>query len=197
MTVVDMMRSPSPTTGEPHTADCAGAGTISQLFPESAGAEFAPCRTWRYRLWRIWDDRLPYANFLMLNPSIANEHQLDPTVTRCVDFARRWGFGGLYVTNLFGLVSTDPEGLYEHPDPAGPGNDMAIVETARGAGVVVCAWGNHGQHQARARHVESLLAEADVKLNCLRQNGTGEPAHPLYLPGTLKPGPYVVPLSVA
>lgn len=160
---------------------------MPQLFPDTAGAEFTPCRTWRYRLWRIWDERRPYANFLMLNPSIADEEVLDNTVTRCVDFAKRWGYGGLYVTNLFALVSTDPEALYKTEDPVGPGNDQAILETAKGAGVVVCAWGNHGLHQERARAVEGLLRTAGVDLFCLRRNGTGEPAHPLYLPGELMP----------
>lgn len=116
----------------------------TQLFPETSGAEFSDCRTWRYRLWRIWDDTKPYANFIMLNPSTADANVLDPTVTRCVDFANRWGYGGLHVTNLFALVSTDPEGLYRATDPIGPGNDRAIRETAQGAGAVVCAWGNHG-----------------------------------------------------
>lgn len=160
---------------------------MEQLFPETSGAEFSPCRTWRYRLWRIWDGSLPSVNFLMLNPSIADANVLDPTVTRCVDFARRWGYGGLYVTNLFALVSTDPEGLYKSADPVGPGNDQAILGTARDAGLVVCAWGNHGVHKERRDAVLGMLRGAGVDLSCLRMNGTGEPSHPLYLPGVLAP----------
>ncbi len=162
----------------------------AQLFPETAGAEFSDCRTWRYRLWRIWDDSLPYANFLMLNPSIADEKVLDPTVTRCVDFARRWGYGGLQVTNLFALVSTDPDRLYKEADPVGQENDRAIIETARGAGAVVCAWGNHGVHKERRDAVLRLLRATGVGLSYLRMNGTGEPSHPLYLPGKLTPVPW-------
>lgn len=159
----------------------------SQLFPETSGAEFTDCRTWRYRLWRIWDDSVPYANFLMLNPSIADGNILDPTVTRCVNFARNWGYGGLHVTNLFSLVSTDPDGLYRAADPVGEGNDRAILETAQKAGVVVCAWGNHGVITGRRGAVLGMLRGAGVKLTYLRMNGTGEPAHPLYLPGDLVP----------
>ncbi|WP_018079347.1 DUF1643 domain-containing protein [Thiobacillus denitrificans] len=163
------------------------SGQKSQLFPESAGADFAGGRVWRYSLWRVWDERLPYANFLMLNPSIADENQLDPTVTRCVDFARRWGYGGLYVTNLFALVSTDPNALYTAVDPVGKDNDRVIVQTARQAGLVVCAWGNHGTHTDRRDTVLKLLREAEVPLHYLKMNGTGEPAHPLYLPAALVP----------
>lgn len=161
-----------------------------QLFPETAGADFSPCRSWRYRLWRIWDGRRPYCLFLMLNPSVADENVLDPTVTRCVDFARCWGFGGLYVANLFALVSTDPEALYHAPDPVGPDNNLAILEMARDAGMVVCAWGNHGALKERREAVLNMLRAAGVKLNYLRMNATGEPTHPLYLPGDLAPVPW-------
>jgi len=161
--------------------------TETHLFPETSGATFSDCRTWRYRLWRIWDDTKPYANFVMLNPSIADATILDPTVTRCVSFARAWGYGGLHVTNLFALVSTDPDGLYQAVDPVGPDNDQAIVDTARGAGVVVCAWGNHGAFNLRRHSVLARLRAAGIELSYLRLNGTGEPAHPLYLPGSLTP----------
>lgn len=175
---------------EQQTERGSDSGQKSQLFPESAGADFAGGRVWRYSLWRIWDERLPYANFLMLNPSIADENQLDPTVTRCADFARRWGYGGLYVTNLFALVSTDPNALYTAEDPVGKDNDRVIVQTARQAGLVVCAWGNHGTHTARRDIVLKLLREAGVSLHYLKMNGTGEPAHPLYLPAALDPKPW-------
>lgn len=163
----------------------------TQLFPETSGAEFSDCRTWRYRLWRIWDDTKPYANFIMLNPSIADENMPDNTVTRCIDFAKRWGYGGLYVTNLFALVSTDPEGLYRAADPVGPSNNLAIQETAQRAGVVVCAWGNHGAFIDRRDAALKMLRAAGVKLSYLRMNGTGEPAHPLYLLGNLTPTDWV------
>ena len=55
------------------------------------GAVFSPCRRWRYLLWRRWDEKLPVANFLMLNPSTADEHKLDPTCARARDYAERWG----------------------------------------------------------------------------------------------------------
>lgn len=159
----------------------------AQLFPETAGAEFSPDRALRYRLWRTWDVTKPYVAFLMLNPSIADENVLDPTVTRCVEYARRWGYGGVYVVNLFALVSSDPAALYRADDPVGPDNDSAILEVAQRAGLVVCAWGNHGVHHERRGAVLRMLRAAGVNLSYLRLNGTGEPSHPLYLPGSLAP----------
>jgi hypothetical protein len=153
-----------------------------------SGATFSPCRRWRYLLWRRWDAAQPVANFLMLNPSTADEVKLDPSCTRARVYAERWGFGALIVTNLFGWRATDPDEMKAVRDPIGRGNDRAILRAAREAAVVVCAWGNHGAHRERAAQVLQFLRANSVVLSCLRINKTtGEPAHPLYLPGTLKP----------
>ena|SRR5687768_14467296 len=152
-----------------------------------AGARFSSCRRWRYLLWRCWDASRPAANFLMLNPSTADEFQLDPSCTRARNYAERWGFGALLVTNIFAWRSTDPKQLALVKNPVGAGNDRAIVAAARQAKLVVCAWGNHGAHLGRGAEVRAMLGRHGVKLHCLRTNSSGDPAHPLYLPGSLAP----------
>ena len=147
-----------------------------------SGAQFSSCRRWRYLLWRRWDARRPAANFLMLNPSTADELKLDPSCTRARVYAERWGFGALIVTNLFGWRATDPGEMKAVKDPVGKGNDEAILRAAREAKLVVCAWGNHGTHLDRSTRVLSSLREKNLRLN-----SSGEPAHPLYLPGSLEP----------
>ena len=156
----------------------------------AAGAVFSPCRRWRYLLWRRWDQAKPVANFLMLNPSTADEHKLDPTCSRARDYAERWGYGALVVTNVFAFRSTNPDKLKAVQDPVGPGNDAAIVRAAKEAALVVCAWGNHGSFSDRSSRVRALLGKSKIPLHCLRINANGEPAHPLYLPGRLKPAPW-------
>ncbi len=151
------------------------------------GAVFSGCRRWRYLLWRRWEAAQPAANFLMLNPSTADELRLDPTCARARDYAERWGYGALVVTNVFGWRATDPAEMKAASDPVGPGNDRAIVEAARKCAIVVCAWGNHGAHEGRSARVLKMLRGAGVQLHALRVNAGGEPAHPLYLPGKLKP----------
>ena len=151
---------------------------------------FSRCRRWRYLLWRRWDAAKPAANFLMLNPSTADEVRLDPSCTRARVYAQRWGFGALIVTNLFGWRATDPEEMKSVRDPVGRGNDAAILRAAREAAVVVCAWGNHGAHLERASRVVELLRGAGVAVHALRVNGSGQPSHPLYLPGMLRPTPW-------
>ena len=151
----------------------------------ASGAAFSKCRRWRYLLWRRWDASRPAANFLMLNPSTADEVKLDPSCTRARNYALRWGFGSILITNLFGWRATDPAEMKAVRDPVGRGNDAAILRAAREAAVVVCAWGNHGAHGDRSAKVLRLLS--GISLQVLKLNGNGQPAHPLYLPGTLKP----------
>ncbi len=155
-----------------------------------SGAQFSACRRWRTLLWRRWDAARPVANFLMLNPSTADERVLDPTCARARDYAERWGYGALLVTNVFAWRATHPGGMKAAADPVGVGNDAAILRAARHAQLVVCAWGNHGLHLARSDAVRRLLHGAGVALHVLRLNANGEPAHPLYLPGRLRPRPW-------
>lgn len=106
------------------------------LFPETTGAVFSPCRTYRYGLWRIWNPGAPLLAFIMLNPSTADDVVNDPTVERCVRRAVSMGYGGLRVANIFALRSTDPTQLYVSVDPIGPDNDTAIIEAAQASAMV-------------------------------------------------------------
>jgi hypothetical protein len=154
------------------------------------GAVFSRCRRWRYLLWRCWDASKPVANFLMLNPSTADELRLDPSCTRARKYAERWGYGALVVTNIFGWRSTDPHAMKLVKDPVGRGNDAAILESAKEAKLVVCAWGEHGAHLGRGDQVLGMLRTHGIGLHYLRLNASGHPAHPLYLPGSLHPTQY-------
>lgn len=155
-----------------------------------SGARFSACRRWRTLLWRCWNEAKPVANFLMLNPSTADETQLDPSCARARAYAEHWGYGALLVTNLFAWRATDPDDMKAAQDPVGRGNDAAIVRAAQAAALVVCAWGNHGAHLERAARVKRVLCQAGVALHVLRLNASGEPSHPLYLPARLRPRPW-------
>lgn len=150
------------------------------------GASFSSCRTYRYALWRIWDKNKPIAMFIGLNPSTADETCDDPTVTRCLNYARDWGYGGLYMANLFAYRSTDPQALFTAPNLVGDETDAYLKKLSCKAGIVIAAWGNHGSHLGRSKEVLAMLE----KMHYLKLNKTGEPAHPLYLSRTLKPKPF-------
>jgi len=150
------------------------------------GANFSPDRVYRYDLWRTWLGGDGFAMFVGLNPSTADETQDDPTIRRCVAFAKAWGYAGLCMTNLFAFRATDPRDMKRASDPVGPQNDMVLKERAGRAGVVVAAWGAHGTYKNRAWWVQGMLP----KLHCLRLTKDGHPGHPLYLSKTLVPQPW-------
>lgn len=147
---------------------------------------FSPCRQYRYTLWREWDMLNPkYAMFVGLNPSTADETQDDPTIRRCVGFAKAWGYGALCMTNLFAFRATDPKVMKAASDPIGPDNDEWLKRMAAGASVIVAAWGTHGCLGHRNIVVMDLLPG----LMCLGKTKDDYPRHPLYLPKGLQPIP--------
>ncbi|MFI4897265.1 MAG: DUF1643 domain-containing protein [Phycisphaerales bacterium JB059] len=152
-------------------------------------ATFDETRTYRYTLHRRWAPAGGRVCFCLLNPSTADEFKLDPTLTRCLGYARRWGFHAMEVVNIFALRSTDPGALREHDDPVGPGNDRAIRLAARRADRVVVGWGAHGALLGRGEQVARLLTDLCRPL-CLGLTNAGAPRHPLYLRKDLEPIEY-------
>lgn len=163
---------------------------IGNLFLYPPTAEFSPCRTWRYVLRRTWGEG-PRVGFILLNPSTADETNDDPTIRRCIGYAKRWGAGGLVLGNIFALRSTDPAALYSAADPIGPDNDEALLRIARevSGGRLVLGWGNHGALMARGRAVVADLLAAGIKPLALSITQSGAPGHPLYLRSDLEPFP--------
>ena len=154
-----------------------------------SGAVFSQCRTYRYLLWRVWDMSTYPTVFIMLNPSTATEQKLDPTVRRCVYFAKKWGCGGLIVANAFALRATDPKVLRLMHEPVGPHNDQYLTMLAENFPIIVAAWGVHCRIRGRAQVVRDLVS-AHTKLHCLGLTKDGDPCHPLYLRNDLKPFVY-------
>jgi len=156
------------------------------------------CGRYRYRLKRKVSEEsdIPCC-FIMLNPSTADATEDDPTIRRCMGYARDWGCGELIVVNLFGIRATNPKAMLAASDPVGPDNrdhvecavDYAVNVSMHGRGAVICAWGNHGAYMEQGLTVLGWIDH--YKPMCLRVNGkSGQPAHPLYLPKTLKPVPF-------
>lgn len=148
-------------------------------------AAWSPCRQYRYTLWRTWTNnpRPRYAMFCCLNPSTATEFEDDPTVRRCVGYAKAWGFDAFVMANLFAFMATDPRNMKAASDPIGPENDEWLAKLAAGAGLVVAGWGVHGEFMGRAAQVRRLLGE----LHYLKLTKGGQPMHPLYLRADLQP----------
>lgn len=145
-------------------------------------AWISDCGQYRYHLKRVWNPNAPLLTFCMLNPSTADGSVDDATIRRCIAFAKRDGFGGIVVINLYALRSTDPAALRTHADPVGPwGNSVIRTLASDQAGrKVVLAWGANADPE-RAKTVIALLREGGCTLKCLGVTKDGHPRHPLYL----------------
>jgi len=118
-----------------------------------------------------------------LNPSTADETLDDPTIHRCINFAKNWGYAGLAMTNLFAFRATDPDVMKSANEPIGADNNAVLLGLAKVAGIVVAAWGNDGVFMGRDKQIKAMLPD----LHYLKLNKTGQPAHPLYLKADLLP----------
>lgn len=150
-------------------------------------AVFSPDRSYRYVLWRSFTANPErYVQFVALNPSTADEETDDPTLRRCVGFARDWGFDALCITNLFAWRATDPAHLKTVEDPVGPENDRWLRTCAEGARRIVVAWGEEGGRWERANEVLMNLPQ----VLCLGKTRQGYPRHPLYVSRSTEPVRY-------
>jgi len=140
------------------------------------GAEFSDDRKYRYALWRIWDGGRPLIMFIGLNPSTANESTDDPTIRRVKKFAHDWGYGGVYMTNLFAWVTPYPEELRKCADAIGD-NDKWLSKIANKCEKIIFSWGSFEEAQERSTQVVKMFPDA----LCLGKNKGGHPKHPLYL----------------
>lgn len=151
-------------------------------------AFISECGLYRYWLTRTWDESLPRLTFVMLNPSVADANIDDPTIRRCVGFARRDGYGGITVINLFAYRATDPKEL----ENAARGIDIEGLRNAFYHGYflgdakltsspIVCAWGANKAVGNSGNTFIDYARSKEVELVCLGQTKSGAPKHPLYI----------------
>ncbi len=143
------------------------------------GAEFSEDREYRYVLWRTWDKGANHVTFIGLNPSTADETEDDPTIRRCIGFAKSWGFGGINMVNLFAFRATSPKEMIAESCPIGIENDGYLQMYLEKHGPNVACWGNHGKHLDRGFDVICLLGKKNLSVFGLTSKG--QPKHPLYL----------------
>lgn len=146
-------------------------------------ARISDCGKYRYWLTRAWGDEANLLVWLMLNPSVANAADDDPTIRKCMGFARVYGYEAIAVVNLFSIRETHPKNLVGMPEAAlvGPDDDRWLRYWTQHA-TVVCAWGQHQvlKHQIR-RRVTAIKHWLPKGTWCLGRCADGSPRHPLML----------------
>jgi hypothetical protein len=152
---------------------------MDDLF-KTGTAILSACGLYRYRLTRRWADR-PTCGFIMLNPSTADASQDDPTIRRCIGFAKREHCGALIVVNLFAFRATKPAALLDAADPVGPNADHELLDAiAEVDGPLIAAWGSWAYINPRAADITAMIGRHCV---CLGKTIDGHPRHPLYVKG--------------
>ncbi len=151
---------------------------MPDLTEAQTDAEISPCGKYRYTLWRQWEKCYRYCLFIMLNPSTADASQDDPTIRRCIGFAKSWDYGALAVVNLFAYRATKPSELRTVADPVGPDNDARLKVYIRDADMVIAAW---GANPAVTQERVSVVTELNYRLFCLGKTQAGHPKHPLFI----------------
>lgn len=160
--------------------------------PVVATAKISDDGLYRYTLSRRWDYGGTTAFFIMLNPSTADGFVDDPTIRRCMGYAKAWDCTALVVVNLYAYRATKPEDLWTVEDPVGPDNDywlrreMAVAKATDAP--LIAAWGANAKPD-RVAHVR--LMPGAGRMQALGLTKGGQPRHPLYLPATAKPTPIV------
>jgi len=158
--------------------------SIAPTEPIQRTATFDRTGQYRYSLSRSWEPQAAQVVFIMLNPSRADAERDDPTIRSCMQFAQRWGYGGLTVVNLFGYRTPSPKCLAQAADPVGAGCDRAILTAAAKTDRIILAWGNWGALLGRDQAVLQHLQPYQDRLYCLGINRTAQPRHPLYIKRT-------------
>ena len=148
------------------------------------GALFSKDRKYRYALWRTWEED-SRVMFIGLNPSTADETKDDPTIRRCIGFAKRWGFGGLHMLNLFAYRATNPKELFKAKNPIGDENNYYLEMYFDAGGLNIACWGIWGKYMNRGNEVIRLLGKDYLK--CFGLTKDNHPKHPLYLKRGIEP----------
>lgn len=152
------------------------------------GATISDCGTYRFRLWRIWDKTKPLCMFVMHNPSTADGMEDDPTIRRCIGFAKAWGYGGLYVGNLSPYRTTNPKVMLGVPIKVlcPVENIEHVKQMASMCFMHVFAYGNPIRK-------DLMPSYWDERWHCIKLTKDGNPSHPLYLKSGLQPTTFPFP----
>jgi hypothetical protein len=149
-----------------------------------------PVPLYRYTLTRAWGPMAEPVVFVMLNPSTADAEVDDPTIRRCMGFARDWGYHVLTVVNLYAWRATKPSALWaaraEGHNIIGPLNDTVLDLALGTAALTVAAWGANAEPH-RGYELATRAKRNGVPLFSLGTTASGAPRHPLYVRGDTQP----------
>ena len=114
----------------------------------------------------------------MLNPSLADDKNDDPTIRRLINFTKKFNYGGFLVGNIFTTITPNPKELDKSKGMSDK-NFEELIKLINKVDQIVYAWGDNIEEP-------QLLKELVLNPKCFGKNLNGSPKHPLYLPSETK-----------
>ena len=141
-------------------------------------AEFSIDKKERYSLKREWDKSKNKILYIMLNPSLADDKNDDPTIRRLISFTKKYNYGGFLVGNIFTTIAPNPKEI-DKSKGISVKNFEKLLKLINKVDQIVYAWGDNIEEP-------QLLKELVLNPKCFGKNLNGSPKHPLYLPSETK-----------
>ena len=141
-------------------------------------AEFSIDKKERYSLKREWDKSKNKILYIMLNPSLADDKNDDPTIRRLINFTKKFNYGGFLVGNIFTTITPNPKELDKSKGMSDK-NFEELIKLINKVDQIVYAWGSSIEEP-------KLLKKLVLNPKCFGKNLNGTPKHPLYLPSQTK-----------
>lgn len=101
--------------------------------------------THRYILKKEWNKNKPKATIIMINPSTADEMEMDMTTMNVINNLNRLDYGAVDIVNLFSLICPKISMKYSMSELVDRDNDIYIEKSALRSDIVIIAWGSVGE----------------------------------------------------
>ena len=141
-------------------------------------AKFCETKKNRYSLKREWDSSKGLLLYIMLNPSMADDKNDDPTIRRLINFTKKFNYGGFLVGNIFTKITPNPKEVDKSRGMTNK-NFNELLKLINKVDEVVYAWGNLTDEPKELKYLVKSP-------KCFGKNFNGTPKHPLYLPSNSK-----------
>ncbi len=128
--------------------------------------------------------------FIGLNPSLSDEVFLDNTTKKIIKISKNNNYGKVKLINLFALISSKPEQLFNHKNPVGYLNNNHIYKNLKHWSEnkncdLWLGWGNKGKFLNRNKRISKKI----MQYNSIRKNNFDNPLGPLLIKKTIKDNP--------
>lgn len=137
-------------------------------------AIYSDDQKYRYVLRKVWDDALPMATFIGINPSDATELFMDKTVMNLINHLMKiGGYGGVIIVNLFAFRAKKQKELSNRSDLLEQCNTQYIIEALEHSKLTIIGWGRDAENNSNYRVIiDSVKADLQrfYNIKCFKDN---------------------------